>query len=425
MAKKKKSCILHFGTAKTGTTALQFGLTDYDDGETTYARFPISPDNPNHSEPLVVAGFGDAGIRECAEVFPRWNTSPDKLRWPNSIPMKMMQRLNHPPDARAHQAALAATIADVPHDRLIYSGEGLFSNPACAAGLIATLRQSFEKVEGICYLRACPGGFLSRFQQRLTASHPAMFFSDSLRGDLNQLIYNDAKFLKAWKEVLKDEGLTTAIYHPQDMKNGDIVDDFCDRMALDANRAKRIRTNVSFSAEAAAVLATLSVHGSAPGNNPYFERNKRFFNVLMYQFGKGKLTLSEGFADRLHAANKDALDWVDNVCSRAFTRDRDRGDYVIDRHEDLLDICENLLPELVRFLKKTAGLKLGREARSIEGFARSLSQRLCEQNPFRRRKLPIGFSAAQYLALNPDIARIGANPGQHFLANGCFEGRFY
>ena len=241
MSKKKKSCILHFGTAKTGTTALQFGLANYDDGETVYARFPTSPDNPNHSEPLVVAGFGEAGIRECVNNFPRWNASADKLRWPNSIPMKMMQRQNHAPDASAYQAALDATIATVSHDRVIYSGEGLFSNYGCAAGLIAKLRQSFENVQGVCYLRACPGAFLSRFQQRLTASHPAMFFSGSLREDLNLLIYNDARYLKHWKHALEEEGLITAIYAPQDMTNGDIVDDFCSRLGLDPARARRIR----------------------------------------------------------------------------------------------------------------------------------------------------------------------------------------
>ena len=425
MAQKKKSCILHFGTAKTGTTALQFGLADYDDGKTVFARLPTSPDNPNHSEPLVLAGFGEEGIGECAELFPRWNASPDKLRWPNSIPMKFMQRTGKTPNARAFREGLEASIANVPHERLIFSGEGLFPNHGCAAGLIAMLRDSFEQIEGVCYLRACPGAFLSRFQQRLTASHPALFFSASLREDLNQLIYNDAKFLKLWKEALKGEPLTTAIYDRQDMKNGDIVDDFCDRLGLDVDRAKRIRTNVSFSAEAAAAVATLSYFGSAPADAPHFERNKRFLNVLMYQFGKGKLALSEAFANRLHAANEEALDWVDRECGRAFTRERGRGDYVIDRHEDLLDICQDLLPELLDFLKRTAGLKLGRRARDVRGFATILSQQLCERDPFKKRQLPQGFSAEQYMVLNPDIARTGTDPEQHFMMHGCFEGRFY
>lgn len=425
MAQKKKSCILHFGTAKTGTTALQFGLADYDDGNTAFARLSTAPDNPNHSEPLVLAGFGEEGIRECADLFPRWDASPDKLRWPNSIPMKIMQRTGHMPNAAAHQAALQASIESVPHDRLIYSGEGLFPNYGCAPGLIATLRQLFEQIEGVCYLRACPGAFLSRFQQRLTASHPAQFFSASLREDLNQLIYNDAKFLKIWKEALAGEPLITAIYDRQDMKNGDIVDDFCDRLNLDVSRAKRIRTNVSFSAEAASAVATLSYFGSAPADAPHFERNKRFLNVLMYQFGKGKLALSEAFANRLHAANEEALDWVDQQCGRPFTRQPGRGDYVIDRHEDLLDICQDLLPELLDFLKRTAGLKLGWRVRDIEGFARALSKRLCEKDPFRKRQLPHGFSAVQYMALNPDIARTGVDPEQHFMMHGCFEGRFY
>ncbi len=425
MSIKKQSCILHFGTAKTGTTALQFGLANYDDGETTFARLPIAPDNPNQSEPLVLAGFGEADIQQCIDDYPKWMASGDKLRWPNSVPMKFMLRTKRPPDVQIYKTALAESITSVPHRRLIYSGEALFGNPRCADGLIGQFRENFDQIDAVCYLRTCAGAFLSRFKQRLTAADPVMFYSDGMSQDLNQLIYRDAFYLKQWKEALADENLYLAIYSPKALKNGDIIDDFCDRMKLDASRARRIRTNVSFGAEATAVLATISYFGNVPADNSHFERNKRYFNVLMSQFGTGKLSLSDAFADRLHDANKDALDWIDQQCGQEFTRAYSKGSHVLGKHEDLLDICHGLIPELTEFLVARAGREFRKLPRDIKRFGEHMSRILSEPDPFPTRQLPDGFSGTHYLALNPDLARAQADPEQHFLHHGCFEGRFY
>ena len=425
MSKKKQSCILHLGAAKTGTTALQFGLAKYDDGETVYARIPTAPDNPNQSEPLVYAGLSTQDVQARAETYPQWRDDGDRMKRPNIAVMTYMLREGIPPDPQTYQDALAASISAVPHQRVIYSGELLLSNYDAAKGLISFLKTHFSKIEAICYFRPCASAILSRFQQRLTAPNPLVFFAEGMRQDLNQLTFKDADYFAHWKEALSDENLQAAIYSQRVLKNGDVVDDFCERMQLDAYQARRTRTNVSFSAEATAVLATLSYYGNAPSGSVSFGRNKRYFDVLMSQFGKGKLGLSDAFAERLHNANAEALDYVDRECGQAFVRDFDRGSHTIDKHEDLLAICQEILPELTDFLAIQAGERFGKLPRDADAFARALCQILCEPDAFPERRLPTRFNAAQYLVFNPDIARAQVDPKQHFLDHGCFEGRFY
>ncbi len=425
MAEKKETCILHIGAPKTGTTALQFGLANYDDGRNIYARFPTSPDNPNHSEPLTLTGLGPKGVTERVEDYRQWAAGGHAMRWPKSIPMKILLREGQPPDMGAVQAAFDATMHDVPHGRIIYSAESLFSGDDSAIGLVSALKDHFEKIHGICYLRPRAGGLISEFQQRLAQTNAVLFFSDDIFRSLDQLTFRDAEYLSRWRDLLARDRLELAVYDRHSMKDGDIVSDFCHRLDLDVAKARKIRINQSFSAEAAAILAALSHFGDVPRDNPYFTRNKAFFNVLMYQFGSGRLGLTDGFADRLFAANESALDWLDKLCGRAYTRLRSKSSHEIDRSEDLFDICRATLPVACGFLQVHGGKAFKRLPQDVDGFARALCNILCQPNPFPKRRLPETFDAAQYFLLNPDIARTRVKAKSHFLAHGCFEGRFY
>ena len=425
MAEKKETCILHIGAPKTGTTALQFGLATYDDGVSAYARFPTSPDNPNHSEPLTLMGLGPDGVADRVDDYRQWAAGGHTMKWPKSIPMKFFLREGKAPDMAAVQAAFEKSIDDVPHRRIIYSAESLFSGDDSAMGLVAALKDRFELIHGICYLRPCAGGLVSGFQQRLAQTNPALFFADDVVQSLDELTFHDAEYLSRWRELLSGDRLELAVYDRHRMTDGDIVSDFCRRMSLEPSKAQKIKLNQSFSAEATAILATLSHYGDVPRGDPNFTRNKAYFNILMYQFGAGKLGLSDAFASRLFAANGEALDWLDNLCGHDYARSRSKASHEIDRSEDLFEICQDTLPDACKFLRAQGGRAFKRLPQDAEGFARALCEILRQPDPFPKRRLPPSFDAAQYYVLNPDIARTGAKAKDHFLAHGCFEGRFF
>lgn len=425
MNRKKPACILHIGAAKTGTTSLQFGLSGYDDGTTTYATFATYPDTPNHSEPLTLVGLGVDGVNARLEDYRQWRETGTEMQWPNSIPLKILLRENRPPDMTAAMEAFDATISDVPHDRIIYSGEAMFSLNSCGSRLLPILRDRFEQINIICYLRSCIGGFVSRFQQRLEQKNQIMFFGQAFSNDVNAMTFNDDLILEKWLDIVPEDTLDLAVYEKASLKNGDVVDDFCDRTGLDVAQARKIRTNTSFSAEATAVLATFARYGHVAHDNPYFAGNKAYFNVLMYQFGKEKLGVSDAFADRFLSQHNKALDWLDDKMGRPYSRGYHAGTYPIDRHEDLFEICASLLPKLRKHLIAHGGRAYRKMPRDNEGFATFLSSMLGQPDAFPNRRLPAAFDTAQYLALNRDIARLNINAKEHFLTHGCFEGRFY
>lgn len=425
MIVKKPECLLHIGAAKTGTTSLQFGLSDYDDGESIYARFPTYPDTPNHSEALTLVGLGSEGVDARLADYAAWRKDGTPMQWPNSIPLKIFLREGKAPDMAAARDAFDATISTVPHKRVIYSGEALFTLHGCGRGLIPILNDRFERISTICYLRSCIGGFVSRFQQRLAQTNQLMFFGQASSNDVNLMTFNDAEILEQWLDLVPEDTLTLAVYGKDRLKNGDVVDDFCDRSGLDAARAQKIRTNTSFSAEATAVLATLAKFGNVAHDNPHFAANKAFFNVLMYQFGREKLGVSDRFANRFLEQHGKALDWLDDKMGSAYARDYHAGSFAIDQHEDLFDICASVLPDLRKLLIANGGRAYKKMPLDTEGFATFISNMLAQPNPFPKRQLPASFDARQYLALNPDIARLGIDPKGHFLSHGCFEGRFF
>ena len=425
MSETKQTCILHIGSPKTGTTSLQFGLANYDDGHTAYARIPTSPDNPNHTEPLILAALGQQGIGARLDDYHQWKSGGDPMRWPNSVALKYYLRQQCVPDSAAFRAAIEASISDVPHQRIIFSAEGLFSSTDGAKGQLPLLRKRFNSLRVVCYLRPCASGFLSRFRQRLAETSPHVFFSDRALRELSEFSFMDAKFLARWKELIPDSDLDIAVYDRTSLEGGDIVRDFCARLGLDATRARKIRTNTSFSAEASAILAALSHYGNAPSDDPHFARNKAYLNVLMSAFGNSTLGLSDRFAQQLFDRNHEALDWLDTQCGRPYSRSLGENTQQIDGQDDLMDLARDLLPRFAGYLTEAGGSEFEQLPRNLEGFAQAFSRILCQPDCFPIRHLPAGFDAEQYLELNPDVARDGVSAEQHFLENGCFEGRFF
>ncbi len=97
-----KTCIVHAGAHKTGSTAIQKALEGYDDGRTVYADLG----QPNHSVPIRIA-FSD---------LPQ--TGPGGMPLPNNAPEHMRQKVE---DALAQERAC-----------IVFSGEVISTLPSDA-----------------------------------------------------------------------------------------------------------------------------------------------------------------------------------------------------------------------------------------------------------------------------------------------------
>jgi hypothetical protein len=218
-----RTCILHFGFPKTGTTTLQGALSRMNDPDFAYAKLW----DENHSVPLILRFTGDQA--RC-KGYP----GAENAGFFRSALMKAAIRV----------AFARAVRGSAPN--LILSAESLLF--ALREDELVRLRdvllRHFDDLRLIGYLRPYHALAPSTWQQRV-------------RRGVAKIALNPPMYRKVLTPALRVFGRARFDFHLFDkaaLKNGDIVDDFAGRIGITTPLPRGPRDFASLSAEAAAIL---------------------------------------------------------------------------------------------------------------------------------------------------------------------------
>jgi hypothetical protein len=192
-----KSCLLHIGAPKTGSTALQKFLACNRDALTRLGwEYPdVSLRGFGHHDLAFLVG---GGYPEWA--LPQERTYDELLR------------------------DLTSSVAERP--RIIMSSENfyLFPNPQGVARMLGQAKFPHETVKVVVYVRRQDDALVSWYNQVVKAQGYTGTIDDCIAE--NRELWDYAPRLEAWSEVFGRDNLIVRPYQTKDLVEGDILRDF-------------------------------------------------------------------------------------------------------------------------------------------------------------------------------------------------------
>ncbi len=323
-----RTCFLHIGMNKSGSTSIQHAFRGYRDRALEYLQLQewAAPfkDNGNHSRHIQMR-FG-------RKLSPKLFSSPDPAE----------QRLERERLARDFDAGVASAAGSV-----IISGETMVDmrSEEIATEIAQYLRDRFDHVQGIVYVRDPSGYMKSLLQQsiRVRPLEPGMGLGAHYPGYRRRFV--------PWERALGQGNLSYIPFDNAAFPEGDLLLDFARRTGIPDRFARKRgafrQTNVSLSAEAVAALARYRMsHGARPPHGPGRAADIRLVSGLM-ELGSSRFALAaEAIAPVLESHRKD-LDWIESRLGRSFPAADPSGSEIgFATTADLMDYAAGLGPVL-------------------------------------------------------------------------------
>ena len=229
-----RRCILHIGTEKTGTTSLQRSLAL--NREALMAQGVFVPASLAPPDPEGAINHSDLAALALAD-------------WRLDDPLRLARGITDAPSLARFRAqaaaALASECATVPPfcDTILLSSEHCHSRIQLlheVAALHGFLAPWVERFTVLVYLRPQHELAMSQHAMHLLAGHPDPEFLPELpypdthpHPRLTDPIYFDYdRLLARWSAIFGRDALHPAIYSAADLREGDIVADVLDRIAV-------------------------------------------------------------------------------------------------------------------------------------------------------------------------------------------------
>jgi len=266
----QRTAVLHIGMHKTGSTSVQNALRGYDDGSVFYATF----EEPNHSIRIFTA------FRTNFEDYHVWKSQG-------------LSRAEISKKRDVYRQNLSRMLQRRDRDRIVISGEdiGNLTIPEKHALLEFFDRHGWT-VNVVCYVREPTHYAASVFQEGVKhrdRSIPNLYrphYKSRLSGFLSEL---------------PKHAVCVRPFEPSQLKDGDVVSDFCARAGIYGAVAKELRSNQSMSFNAARLLFNFNMSGVlTTGDASVTQAFKKFqWQVVRSYAGQGRARpgLFQDFAD--------------------------------------------------------------------------------------------------------------------------------
>ena len=226
-------CILHIGTEKTGTTALQAALSNQraylSDNGVCYAKSP-----------------GDLNCRSLAAAFTPLGSRDDYI---------LKGGLTEPEKFADWRKRLLAEIGNevtAARDRChtyILSSEHFSSKmtrDTDVSDLAEHLRTEFEDIRVVCYLRRQDLMATSRINEGLRAGFPQRLFPNVSDDRPLPSLYDYQTLMTRWSVAFGESAIKLRIFERSELAGGSIVTDFSDtQLGLPLGPADHAISNVS------------------------------------------------------------------------------------------------------------------------------------------------------------------------------------
>jgi hypothetical protein len=227
-------CILHIGTEKTGTTAWQGFLSANREALLRAGYFVPSSLSPyarraNH-ERLTTLALADAKIADDLRQSARVTTAADVPRHRASVTEALRQEI-------------AALPADTPNASrtLLLSNEhcqSRLTEPAEVERLRDFLTGFARDIRIVVYLRPQHELAVSLYDQALKSGYADIPLPPDFSGRLplwvHRGFFDYAELLDRWSAAFGREAIDVRIYGPAALRGGNVIDDFCAHLGLDA-----------------------------------------------------------------------------------------------------------------------------------------------------------------------------------------------
>lgn len=277
-----RTCFLHIGMHKTGSTAIQSALDGYDDGRIRYLPLPMA----NHSlwsqymfrltgrEAMIAAGMAD----DRAELAER-----------GAILRAEVGRMM---DAAPGDVILSAEELSA---RLLVDEVALVRDLVLA---------HCADVRIIAYVRE-PAGFMASAFQEVLRHHPAPFAPGERYPCYREMF-------EAWERVFGRARVTYVPYDRARLAGGDVVTDFASRVGIPPGRLKRGRSNAAMPAEAVARLFVMRRALAGPDLPPLARRLLSFGASRAGGFGSAVFAYDPSACDALLGEFADDVRWMED-----------------------------------------------------------------------------------------------------------------
>lgn len=324
-------CILHVGMHKTGSTSIQNSLAELDDEKFYYARIMGSP---NHS----VGMFGAFAER------------PDR-----GHVRKMMLRKKRTVDEIVGEAkrGIKASIAAAGERTLVISGEGMLR---LNENDLKRLRKFFERhgyseFEILAYIRP-PGGYLSSaIQQRIKAGGFKDFRIEQSLPDYRE------KFEK-FDQVFGAENVKLSKFDRALLKNGDVVEDFCERSGIPVDSIEITRKNEAVSRLTALLVYQYHRHCDVEQLPPLKAGQSPRLDELLKKLDPAKFKLTPDVLAPAIEKIKPDIEWMEKRLGQSLDEELGGNDELgIGSQADLMKPVEGINAKLRQVLAE-AGVGL-------------------------------------------------------------------
>jgi hypothetical protein len=319
-----RTCYLHIGMPKTGSSSIQASLKTYEDERVTYAR--LGPEN--HSVPLCT-------------IY---------AREPHRFYVHEAKALSQH-DVEGLKAGYRVLLEQEfsGEKDLILSGEALFGHisPDDVRRLLADLRKHFDHVRIIAYVRPARPLLPSRLQQliRMGQNHFAL------------PLPNYRSHFAPWIEHAGAENVDFRRFDRAALSGGDVVEDFAALVGLDLSRVERRSRNESISLEAMAVLYCYNIFQGALLPRPVRVSARAQFSTKLVGFGTSKIGLAAELVDPILAAHSDDIDWMERIAGFSVSDPAAEVENPIRSEQHLIMIGRRAMPALREKLEKAKSVK--------------------------------------------------------------------
>ncbi len=289
-----RTCILHIGLTKTGSTTIQeFLFKHMDDERFHYAH----ADQPNVGQALFYAFAGDHSL---ADPFNVENYSEERLQ---SMGADIREKLLH--HFRSH-----------PNKNMIISAEGMsVLKPEAIAALMDFLKPHFSLIEVVGYVRNPKSHMESSFQQRL---------KNTFDSKINVRVFSPKYrfLLEKFDHFVERENVHIWPFDAKIFPEGDVVMHFCKQLGIRPPASKVTVQNQSLSRNAISLLYTHRRYMREPDTGRSGATASRLLIDKLHELKGSKLKFHPDWVVNPIMKNLDQIDWL-----------QQRHD--IDFHEDI------------------------------------------------------------------------------------------
>lgn len=275
-----RTCYLHLGMPKTGSSSIQAAFQGFDSPTLCYARLRGS----NHG-PLICTAF---------------STNPQRLREARRGRTQRLRDLLRP-------APRQRLLKSLPRGRnVILSGEIMVDrlNDEEFADMVATLREHVGRVVAIAYIRPLASLAASQFQQRVKTGHREFFIPSP----------DYRKRFEKVTALFQPEDIIWRRFDRADLRGGDIVEDFAHVLGLDRAPQAGVARNESLSTEALAALFAFN-RFTAPLLRPALQaRTRERLLTALRDVGDTRFALAPDLVKRHIDKHADDIAWMESVC---------------------------------------------------------------------------------------------------------------